>query len=232
MASLRLTSTADAIAATWNGLTWLAKAAKRQGDERGLDALRVDTLVDLVRHAAECGCHRGTRCERREGPSPAAMKPLVLVTVAATTLAGLDDQPADLAGHGPIPASLARLVAATADWKRILTDPESGAVLDVGRTRYAPTKAIIEFVEIRDRTCRFPGCLQPAARCDLDHTVPFPHGPTSVANLHAPCRRHHRLKQEPDWRVEADAGRAGFLTWTSPTGHTYVTTPAPHGAAA
>lgn len=77
------------------------------------------------------------------------------------------------------------------------------------------------------RTCRFPGCRQPAGRCDLDHVVPWPAGPTSAANLTALCRHHHRLKHQTRWRV---SGEHGSLMWTSPTGHPYPSgIPSPEG---
>jgi len=79
--------------------------------------------------------------------------------------------------------------------------------------------------------CRFPGCRRQAAGCDLDHTVPYPHGPTSAENVHALCRRHHRLKHEAGWQVCALPG--GHLEWTSPLGAVYTThPPLPGGEAA
>jgi hypothetical protein len=77
-------------------------------------------------------------------------------------------------------------------------------------------------------TCRFPGCTRPAEVCDLDHTVPWPLGPTHASNLKAQCRTHHLVKtffvghngwsdrQLPD----------GTVIWTSPAGRTYTTKPA------
>jgi hypothetical protein len=60
--------------------------------------------------------------------------------------------------------------------------------------RYAPSRALCEFVRCRDLTCRFPGCDKPAQFCDLDHTVPYPVGPTHPSNLKCLCRFHHLLK--------------------------------------
>ena len=156
-----------------------------------------------------------------------ALAPLVQVTVAASTLLGLDDQPGELAGHGPIPAELARQVAAdpTGTWRRILTDPATGAILDVGHRSYRPPRPLARFVTARDGTCRFPSCRQPARRCDLDHVTPWPDGPTAAANLISLCRHHHRLKHSGRWAVTAD--RDGAVTWTAPTGRTYGTRPSP-----
>jgi hypothetical protein len=58
--------------------------------------------------------------------------------MAHSTLLGVDDQPAELVGHGPIPACLAREAAADAVWRRLVTDPLSGTVLGYGRTTYHP----------------------------------------------------------------------------------------------
>ena len=181
---------------------------------------------------------RGTGGERaavapRAGRCPAAVlgaggdRPVlradVQVTVPAGTLLGLSDEPGLLAGHGPIPASMARGLAASGTWRRILTDPRGGTILDVGRRFYAPPAALAAHVIARDQTCRFPGCRQPARRCDLDHTVPYPRGETSAGNLAALCRHHHRLKHLTHWRVEQP--EPGVLVWTSPTGHRYSTQP-------
>ncbi|MFL6128148.1 MAG: DUF222 domain-containing protein [Mycobacteriales bacterium] len=147
----------------------------------------------------------------------------VQLTVPAGTVLGLSDEPGELAGHGPVPASMARRLAAHGTWRRILTDPLSGAVLDVGRRSYLPPVPLAEHVRARDRTCRFPGCRQPARRCDLDHTVPYPRGSTAAGNLAALCRHHHRLKHLAGWRVEQP--EPGVLVWTSPAGHRYRTHP-------
>jgi hypothetical protein len=83
----------------------------------------------------------------------------VFVYVAATTLLGLDDEPAEMAGHGYIPAWLAREISTQPDsvWRRILTDPMTGHPTDLGRTTYRPPAALDEFVRVRDRECRAPG---------------------------------------------------------------------------
>ena len=152
-------------------------------------------------------------------------KPLVQVTVPITMLMGLDEQPGELAGHGPIPASLAREIAAGGTWRRLLTDPHSGVLLDHGRTTYTPPAGLADFVRARDVVCRFCTCGQPAARADLDHTVAYANGgPTSDRNLYAGSRHHHLGKTHaPGWHVDQhDDGR---ITWTTPTGHGYTSHP-------
>ncbi|MGI8530197.1 MAG: DUF222 domain-containing protein [Geodermatophilaceae bacterium] len=153
----------------------------------------------------------------------------VHVTAPWTTLAGLDDQPCELRGYGPITAQLARIIAADATWRRILTDPASGTVRDVGRATYPPPAALAEFVRVRDGHCRFPGCRHPAVtragRLDLDHTEPFPRGPTAEYNLDTLCRHHHLIKTHTHWKVRQRW--EGSLLWTSPTGQRHPTEPRP-----
>ncbi len=88
---------------------------------------------------------------------------------------------------------------------------------------YAPSRSLKHLVRARTATCDAPGCHNPAVSADLDHTVPWPDGPTSQANLAPRCRTHHRAKQAPDWTVEQLA--PGVIRWTLPSGRTHVTTP-------
>jgi hypothetical protein len=86
-----------------------------------------------------------------------------------------------------------------------------------------------EQVQLRDRTCVFPGCTRPARGCDVDHVVEYDHdaeaegrpqpGPTQTDNLACLCRFHHRLKTHSAWRYEMTS--PGVFEWTSPHGHRY-----------
>jgi hypothetical protein len=171
-----------------------------------------------------------------EGGEPArpvpAVKTVVHVTVAATTLLGMDESPAQLAGYGPVPAAIARVLAADEDatWRRILTDPTTGAALDVSRTGYRPGTVLGDLVRTRDPVCTFPGCHVPAVRCDLDHIEPFDPGrgstgQTRAANLHPVCRAHHNAKTHGGWSTRADDD--GTITWRAPSGHEYHVPPTP-----
>ncbi|MEJ2886528.1 HNH endonuclease signature motif containing protein [Actinomycetospora aeridis] len=175
------------------------------------------------------GTARGRRSRTTDRRAPARLprNVQVRVVVRADTLLGLDEQPAELVGYGPITADAARTLAADADatWRRILTDPLSGTVLDVGHRRYRPPEAMAEHVRNRDLTCTFPGCRVPAQACDLDHLVPFdPHDPagrTAADNLDPDCRHHHRIKHLPGWFVAR--GPEGSVLWTTPSGRRYRT---------
>ncbi|MEO9138759.1 MAG: DUF222 domain-containing protein [Jatrophihabitans sp.] len=100
-------------------------------------------------------------------------------------------------------------------WRRLVVDPLGHLI---GSDTYRPSEPLRRHVVTRDRTCRFPGCRRAAATGDLDHVLPHPHGPTNDANLHALCRRHHRMKHRADWAVRRTPGGN---VWTSPTGRRY-----------
>ncbi|WP_081448088.1 HNH endonuclease signature motif containing protein [Sanguibacter keddieii] len=133
------------------------------------------------------------------------IKPQVAVTIPVMTLLGHSDEPGDLAGHGPIDAHTARRLAAQApSFLRILTHPETGTVLSVGRDRYAVPADLKSWLRIRDETCRFPGCSRRAQRCDIDHVKDWAHGGTTDHhNLIHLCRHHHRLKHTT-WTVRTE----------------------------
>jgi hypothetical protein len=177
--------------------------------------------------AGDSGMPSATRRGRGRMPWPSTTNVQVRVVIAADTLLGLDDQPAELIGYGPITAAHARAMAIRKDatWRRMITDPVSGAVLDVGHRRYRPPASMADLVRADHPTCSFPGCRLPAEACDLDHVVPFdpddPHGVTSAANLRPGCRRHHILKTLGGWFEETHAD--GAVTWISPSGHRYRT---------
>jgi hypothetical protein len=105
------------------------------------------------------------------------------------TLLGLNDEPAELDGHGPITAATVRdlAFAAGSTWRRLVTDPVSGYLLDYGRTTYRPPVALADHVRARDVTCRTPNCTRPASKCDLDHVISWPAGTTSESNLSTQC---------------------------------------------
>jgi hypothetical protein len=89
--------------------------------------------------------------------------------------------------------------------------------------RYTPSAALATFVRCRDMTCRFPGCDEPAHRCDIDHTIAYPAGPTQASNLKCLCRTHHLLKTFYGWHDEQLPD--GTVVWTSPQGQRYTTGP-------
>ncbi|GAA3685227.1 hypothetical protein FB459_2334 [Yimella lutea] len=106
---------------------------------------------------------------------------------------------------------------------RALVDADTGVTCETSTTAYEPTPRMREFVQQRDKTCRFPMCTRTAIRCDIDHVIEWPQGPTAGHNLAALCRHHHDTKTKKHWDYHMSDD--GVCTWTSLTGRTYVTYP-------
>ncbi|WP_349897084.1 HNH endonuclease signature motif containing protein [Parafrigoribacterium soli] len=214
----------DALAA-FHRLTELAgclraidKTSSDSVPTRALAQARADALRDLLVDGEPA----------LEGPR--GIRPTVYVTVPAMTLLGRSDEPANLDGYGPIDAETARELAARApSFIRLLTHPETGTVLSVGKDSYRVPSDLKNWLRLRDSTCRFPGCSRTAYQCDIDHTDDWAYGgETRHDNLAHLCRSHHRLKHNSGWRVQHNHSvnePPGTLTWISPSGHEYTTEP-------
>jgi hypothetical protein len=151
------------------------------------------------------------------------------VTVSLETLMGLSEEPGELERYGPLSAVATRELAhaAGSTWRRLVTAPRTRQIIDVGRHSYRPPAAMADLVRARDGICTFPTCQMPATRCDLDHITAWAdQGETSTSNLHAVCRRHHRLRHNAGWNVARNAA-TGTTTWTDPTGHRHHTPATP-----
>ncbi|MFB9654500.1 HNH endonuclease signature motif containing protein, partial [Pseudarthrobacter oxydans] len=143
--------------------------------------------------------------------------------VPVFSLMGLTEEPAVLDGFGPIPASMARdLVAHGADsFHRVLVDPRDGAPLEIGRTSYRVTKAMRNWLRLRDGKCPFPGCSNSSLDNEADHLLAWHDGGTTgISNLGQPCPKHHRLRHTSGWKP-TPATKNQPPGWTSPTGRQY-----------
>ena len=126
----------------------------------------------------------------------------ILVTVPVTTLMVLENTPAMLDGITPIPAELAReLAAGEPIWLRILTDPITGSPCDAAAETYHPSAQQRLQLRLRHPVCAAPGCERPTRLgAEDDHILEYDHrdpgggGQTTLANLHRLCWRHHQLK--------------------------------------
>ena len=149
---------------------------------------------------------------------------LDLVIDLATVL-DLTDNPAQLTGSGRVLPDVVRDLLADPDiavtMRRLVTDPLTGHLLDIGRRSYAVPDRLREYVQARDVTCRFPGCRRRATTCQIDHAHPWDdNGQTSRDNLGALCVRHHQLKTHAGWAI-TESQADGTCTWTSPHGRHY-----------
>jgi hypothetical protein len=203
-------------AGIWNRTTAAARALQGPEELRTLTQIRADiAAIWLLSNAGVAGdtCSAGV-------PSPRAQ---VLVTVPVLSLLGATDEPAILAGYGPIPASMARdLVAEGADsFHRVLIDPRDGAPLEIGRTSYRIPKHMRQWLRLRDGKCPFPGCHNHSLDNEADHLLAWADGGTTgITNLGQPCRKHHNLKHSTSW-TPSQATENQTPGWTAPSGRHY-----------
>ena len=231
---------ADQGTGIFDALTVAARGEQQAGDPRLLNQLRADILVSLLSgipvHAPGAPAHAsGTAASgvpgrldmagepaTGGGPVPVAgsgLRTEVMVLIHADTLGGLDENPAELNGYGPISAQAARRLVAEAAGITGLTLDRSGTVAGVGRRRKVSAE-LKRWLQARDGTCRFPGCSRSARSSEIDHTRPWAEGgPTEEVNLAHLCRSHHRLKTHSAWHYKLVA--PGVFEWTSPHSHHY-----------
>ncbi|MCJ1671906.1 MULTISPECIES: HNH endonuclease signature motif containing protein [unclassified Rathayibacter] len=217
MATLCVHAPAPAVTGAYDRLRRIARTLRDDGDPRTLQQLSADAAVDLLCDGDIAGTTPGS--ENRPDPTfVPGIRAEVRLTLAASTAVGLDDAPADLDGYGPVPAEIARELIRTApSFTRVLTDPETGAVVSVGRTHRVPPPQMRLHLKLRDQTCRFAGCTRPAATSEADHTLEWRNGgETSLENLVSLCTSHHHIRHGDQWSyVRHDDGT---IVWTTPTG--------------
>lgn len=227
MASLACSSSLDRCQTADYRLTLIAKRrSENPGEKRTIDQLRADTLVDLVLGrvtvaASEAELEDGETADGAPVEDPCEWRdvgrfarPVVNVTVPITTLMGLSDTPGVMAGGTEIPAALCRMIGQdpTSTWYRLVTDPLGGFV-ELSTNAYQPTEAICRWCIAQNPQCVWPTCSRPATVVELDHRVPYPHGPTSTYNLQPLCEAHHKVKHSDGFSVVRE--QDGSYTWTS-----------------
>ena len=206
--------------------TAMAKVIVAREDEtRTLDQVRADVMCDLLMEGRTDLHPDDVRGIRANVVVTVPALALLVEDDAARVAAGLD--PAVIEGIGPIPLQRARELCGGAEgWMRVLTHPETGAVLSVGRDLYRTPPSLRRIVCWRADRCMGPGCGMPASRCEIDHTLAWEDGgTTSLDNLAPICRGHHRVKHHGCWQVRQVPGSGGALEWTSPAGRRYVVEP-------
>ncbi len=137
--------------------------------------------------------------------------PATLLADLVTGATSADEQV--LARWGPVIAAITRHYADRDAAQRRL---------DIHPTDRYARAALRRHVQIRDRTCIFPGCRRPARKTEQDHTLDHRHGGLTVrANLEPLCELHHLLKHAGGWRLEQP--EPGRFRWRSPLGRIYWT---------
>jgi hypothetical protein len=190
-------------------------------DPRTTTQRRADALSPLAAGATSMPCSCGS--EGCSATAAEASNPIVINVLAeAATVEGSSDKPGYLPGYGVLPAAMVTELATRASLRPVTVPKDL-----VAEPHYRPSAALARFIRCRDLTCRWPGCDQPAQFCDIDHTVPYPYGPTHASNNKPYCRIHHLFKTfcagPAGWTEQQLPD--GAVIWTSPTGRTYTTRP-------
>ncbi|MEJ7649881.1 MAG: DUF222 domain-containing protein [Nakamurella sp.] len=165
-----------------------------------------------------------TRCT---GQATATAVPVeIRVTIGLESLLGNGSDPAQLDGHGPIPAGVARALAGNPEaelWvRRLFTEPISRSPVDLDVRRRDFPDHLKTVITARDRHCRQPYCSAPIRH--TDHVQPWSKGGTTTFdNGQGLCARGNLSKDVPGWQHHSS--KRGAITITTPTGHRYTTTP-------
>jgi hypothetical protein len=191
-------------------------------DPRTKAQRRADALSALAARATAMTCACGSPDCPATKQDATVGDVVIHVLAEAATVSGDSIAPGYVPGFGGLSADAVRQLATSAKLRPVVHPKDSAP-----EPRYRPSAALADFIRCRDLTCRFPGCDRPAEHADIDHTVPWPLGPTHPSNLKLLCRTHHLLKtfySGPDgWRDRQEPD--GTVIWTSPTGHSYTTKP-------
>jgi hypothetical protein len=146
----------------------------------------------------QCGCG-SLDCPAHGGEEKPLGEVVLHVLAEQAAVDGESSNPGYLPGFGAVPASLLRELVDSGQAKlKPLDIPPPDC-----EPRYRPSTALAEFVRWRDLTCRWPGCDEPAAKCQIDHTVPYPLGPTHPSNIksnikmYCPHQRASRTLNQP-----------------------------------
>jgi YD repeat-containing protein len=229
------------VAAAMERVDDVARRLRGDGDTRTLTQLRSDVALDLLLYGwADAGDLAATPSASSAGGdadqpatdddasavatfvgrAPAARVTLV---VSLGTLLGEEGGVGEIPGYGYVSGEHARQLATARGsvWRRLVSDPVTGAALDLTTYRYRPTPAMANTVAALDGVCTAPGCTTAAHRCDIDHNRPWPAGPTAVANLSARDRRHHNHKTRGTWTATTDGD--GTTLWQTCSARSYLT---------
>jgi hypothetical protein len=149
---------------------------------------------ELGRTAAQRRADALVEMAIRSATAPAGARrpaPLFSVLIGVDTFAQLCEL-AD--GTILTPGSLARSLDDAVVEAAIFDGP--GRVTAISHQRTF-TGALRRAIELRDRSCYHPTCEVPAPRCQVDHIVPSPQGPTTQANGRLACPHHNRQRNRP-----------------------------------
>lgn len=187
----------------------LRRAADTNADERSRGQVMADTMVSRV-----------------TGREPGEASPIAVnLVLTDDSLFGDAEDPARVAGFGPVPAGVARALVVAADaagratLRRLYAHPKSGALVAMeSKARLFP-RGLAAFIRQRDETCRTPYCDAPIRHIDHVHSAGTGGG-TAADNGEGLCEACNYTKEADGWRVTAHTDENGTHTTelTTPTG--------------
>lgn len=201
----------------------MRKRARTEGvaDERTRDQARADLAAGWLTGAG----------------TPTAVRTKVFVTVPADVLTdaarasirdlpvvpgapNLNEGPRLDTGESIDRVTAIRMLLRAGKFTRVITDPVTGAILDMDRRSRTATRAQNEWLILTHGTCTRDGCDHPAAESDIDHWIEYHgpgRGPTDLVNLHPFCARENQTKQKTKLKYRRrDDGTVQLVT---PTGY-------------
>ena len=145
------------------------------------------TSVSGPKSGSGSGCDSGPSCDSGSGPAagnaeasntppnsapnpasgsrPPRVTPgrgEAAVVIDAATLLALADHAGEIPGCGPIPAEIARELAADRKWRWWITEPTTAHVTATSARTYTPSAALARLIRAREPYCRMPGVRREA----------------------------------------------------------------------
>lgn len=182
-------------------------------DDRPVATRRADALVELCRWRLDAG---------DLPPTPSGARPHLALLATPNDLCESTFAPIGLRtpglGESAVSPGTARRLTCDAGIASASVDA-AGRVTALGRETRFPTAALRRRLELRDGTCRFPGCTRHASRCHAHHVVHWADGgPTTEEDMILTCARHDHAVHEGGWHVHLDGAD---VRWTDPHGRGY-----------
>jgi hypothetical protein len=201
-----------------------ARQARTAGDPRSIGQLMADILIQRVVHP---GLATSTTTTPDGTASSTTVPVMVNLIVRDTVLLGDQDGTGWVEGHGPVPGELLRqwiadnLQTDVSTWlRRVYEQPTTGSLVAMDSRAMLFQGRIAEFLRLRDRICRTPGCGAPIRH--IDHVVPRNRGgPTTTGNGQGLCEHCNYAKEAPGWTTWVIPGSRHTVEITTPTGHRY-----------